>query len=282
MATIRVLEGQRAELTTALADARRQLRHAKAAARASTKAWRLTLDERRGVLMVYVKSGYAAEPAVLHLSKVGRRRRWPDMAAADAVRFVEDLFLQADAEELGDLGAMAPSTASPALRAASQVVEEWGIVAWSRRLNTEKGVAPSTDAILQRLAGQRHAVGHPSPQARGTVAQSSARMWASRFRRRWGGRFGCLPVSEVLPLEEMRAKAGDRRRLCIYGCRVTRGSVWYRKILACGKWCGRGQYLVIWRWGLFGVWFWVQGGVRPPTGRSASATPQGLRGRLVA
>ena len=72
----------------------------------------------------------------------------------------------------------------------------------------KKGVAPSTDAVLQRLEESRLQLPDTvRPTPRGTVAEASARQWARRWRRRWGGRHAKLRVRGDVGLPDMRHKA---------------------------------------------------------------------------
>ena len=130
-----------------------------------------------------------------------------DIAEEDARKMVEDLFLEAGVDELAGLSAPLCPTDSSAMRAAAKLSEEWKLVDWARRQNADKGVAPCTDHVLQRLADNRLAAGHAFPQERGTVADGAARMWATRFRRRWGGRFGSIAAKEDVSVDEMMSKA---------------------------------------------------------------------------
>ena len=201
------LHQQQLALNDALAENRRQLKKARAAADAQARVWQLTPNLRHAALIIYVLSGYDAEPAARYLMKGAERRRWPAMLEDEVRAMVEDLFLAVDEAELAALTDATYPSDPLAMEAAAKCVEEWKLVSWARRQNTEKGVAPSTDALLQRVAASRLDAGHPDPHGRGTTAEGSARMWASRFIRRWGGRYGAIGASEDVPLDVMRNKA---------------------------------------------------------------------------
>jgi hypothetical protein len=202
----RALHLERAAIDEALASSRAELRRAQAQARSHARAWVLTAPLRREVLIVYVLAGYDTEPAAHYLRKVAARRKWPPMDT-DVLKLVEDAFMSADPDEIAALtDAVAPSDPA-AMQSASKCVEEWRLVRWARDQNTGRGVAPTTDALLQRLASDRLACGHDEPHGRGTAIDASARMWATRFRRRWGGRVGSIGTSPTLPASDMRAKA---------------------------------------------------------------------------
>ena len=210
------LEQRRAALAGAVSQARREVRRAKAAAKARSRAWQLSTTQQRSALIVYAATGYAVGPAVKYLNGVGRRRGWPAVAEERLRAVVEELFLDADADVLAALADEASPSDAEAMREAAPVLEEWRLATWARAQNEERGVAPSTAQLLDRLAADRLRAGHPDAYARGTTAVPASRKWACRFRRRWGGRFGTLPVSEGVPLAEMREKARDTMRL--YAC----------------------------------------------------------------
>ena len=97
------------------------------------------------------------------------------------------------------------------MKAALKMVSEWRLVVWARNLNEQHALAPSTEAVLQRYEDLRERM----PDAvrvpyRGTVAEASARMWATKFRRRWKGRFGGMRVREEVPVAELKTKAGSK------------------------------------------------------------------------
>jgi hypothetical protein len=208
------LEQRRAEVDAALAETRRSLKRARgardSAVRASARAWQLPPRLRDTTLIIYDGAGYDAEPAVRFLAREGRRRGWPPKSEGDLQDLVESVFLAAHARgapQLAVLVTAADPPNVPATRAAQSWLEEWRVFAWSRTQNIERGVAPPTTELLQRLAAERLAAGHASPYARGTVSSAKARMWATRFRRRWGGHFGAIRECEHHTPEELLAKA---------------------------------------------------------------------------
>jgi hypothetical protein len=81
------------------------------------------------------------------------------------------------------------------------------VVAWARGCNEQQGVAPSTEAMLQRLEEQRRRLPEAArPPPRGSSAEGKGRMCASRLRVRWGGRYGAIRVRDGVPSQEMRDK----------------------------------------------------------------------------
>ena len=87
--------------------------------------------------------------------------------------------------------------------------EEWGLKEWAEDLNRRRGLAPSTAAVLQEKERRRARVSAAvQPSAWGTAEGARGRMRATRWRRRWGGRFGSIRKREDVTPEELRAKAG--------------------------------------------------------------------------
>lgn len=208
------LLGQKRALDDALSENRAELkritRGRRDTARAAARAWQLSESMRRTALIAYALADYRVEPAVRFLIASGRQRHWPDKTEEELATLVEGHFLDVDETELAAITDMEDPADGQAMKAALPYVEQWRLAEWATRLNTDKGVAPSTEALLHQLEAQRLALPGPvRPEARGTVVDPSARVWASSFRRRWGARYGRIRIREHVPLEEMMLKAGS-------------------------------------------------------------------------
>lgn len=190
------LEMQHAALTTAIRTARTELRRAKAAAKQRAGAWHVSQRQQHVVLIVFIESGFSYEPATLYLARIGKRRGWPSVTSAQLERLVHDWFMATDLTNLTKLSDAAHPADPPALHDAQCWLEEWRITTWARHQNVERGVAPSTSSVLQRVSHDRAAAGREDSFQRGITSDPAARMWASRFRRRWGGRYGRLIVGD--------------------------------------------------------------------------------------
>ena len=201
------LVAERAALASELRNTRVELARAKAAVQSAARHWRLHASERNATLVIFSLSNFELEPAVRFLVTVGRRRRWPDKTPEELKRMVEDLFSSTGTDDVLALIDAEASSDADAMRTARPFVEEWRLVAWARRLNVEKGVAPTASAVLVELEAGRRRDGHPSPGSRGTAAQSSARMYVSRWVRRWGGSYGRIPMREEVEPSDLRVKA---------------------------------------------------------------------------
>ena len=68
---------------------------------------------------------------------------------------MEDLFLAADEAEVDALVDTENPSEATARRCALGYVEEWAVVVESRRLNTQRGIASSSDAVLEQLESNR-------------------------------------------------------------------------------------------------------------------------------
>ena len=86
--------------------------------------------------------------------------------------------------------------------------QEWSLNAWVECANLRQGVAPSTAAVLDQHERARLALPERvRPLARGVASQGKARVWAARWRQRWGLRHGSIPARDALLVQEMRKKA---------------------------------------------------------------------------
>ena len=91
--------------------------------------------------------------------------------------------MQADEKELADLCDESNPSDRPAMHIAVRFWQERSLADWVEDANQQKGVAPSTEQVLERLERQRLQVPERSrPASRGFVADAKARMWALRWR----------------------------------------------------------------------------------------------------
>lgn len=197
-----------AALASNAAELGRAMKVVRKSERAAARAWQLPEPIRRATIIAYALAEYNVQPAIKLLVASGRRRHWPDKAEDELVAIVEDLFLAVDVVELSGLTDLEAPADLDAMKLAVPYVEQWRLCAWATELNESKGVAPSTEAVLVKLESQRVALPDVvRPAARGTVADAAARVWATRFRRRWGGRHGRIKCRDYVPTDEMVSKA---------------------------------------------------------------------------
>ena len=202
----------RAALTEVTCDVA-HLRRAAAASRArSDRGWIVRGRLRSTVLIACVLTEHAVDAAVELLSRRARQYGWRGLSHAEVTKFVQDMLAAAGDDELAALGNLEAPRDPVALSAAATHVEEWRLAQWVAEQNRTAGVAPSTSSVLGRLAEQRGrlpVVLRPTAHRHG-VGTSAARTWASRWRRRFGGRLAMMRPCDELPLAVMREKASPQ------------------------------------------------------------------------
>ena len=184
-------------LNAELAASRRALQNArqkaKRAAKAQSALWCLAPELKRVASIAYDLAECVAEPSVRFLNDAAGKREWPEKGQQEVQAVVEALFLAADAAEVASLTDPSEPADQHAFREAAKHMQEWRVVAWARSCNAQQGVAPSTEALLQRVEEERRRLPEAArPPPRGSGAEAKGRMWASRLRVRGGGtdRFG--------------------------------------------------------------------------------------------
>ena len=202
----------RAALDEALAETKKRARAAQQRARAAERKkegeWKVEGDLQRAALVLFDKAGQKPDAAAAFLARAAAKRKWPARPEVEVRRLVEDLFMSADLDEYTRLCDSAESPFPSALQTAIKFWEEWALAEWVDAANQNKGVAPSTEAVLERLERRRALIPENlRPPSRGVPAEVKARRWACRWRRRWGFRHGAIRAREDIPLEELRDKA---------------------------------------------------------------------------
>ncbi len=185
-------------------------RRAHATGRRRTLAEVLTKNIARTVYTLYVISDFDASVPLTWLERRAREGqidrsallglRGEDIAASLVVAF-PDGFL--------DLTHPESATARRRLQRCHEYFCELKLFKWVLELNSRKGVAPSTSHLVERYLSTWpvgvHALAPPSLQ-RLLARPFSVRMWAVRWRRRWGVRHGKLKIRTVCAEAEMCQK----------------------------------------------------------------------------
>ena len=184
-----------------------------AAKASSARAWALRGQLLHETLLMYVHADGETDLAVQHLMCKARQYHWPDKAPAEIAALVSSACLAADLDTLASLcNADAPSD-ELALKCTMNAVQQWSLAAWVKEQNY-KGVAPPTATVLDRWEHLRASVPeNVRPATWGTINDVAARMRATRWRRRFGGRRAKLPCREDVPLPDMQGKAPLNRIL---------------------------------------------------------------------
>ena len=206
------LKKERAALDTELAALRRGAKRVQRQASRSTasaaRAWKLTPRLRNTVMAINSMVDGAAEPVVKYLALAARTRHWPEKLDDEIAAIAAQCLLDVSAGDVAAVCDVTRSTDPAALRTAVNHVEEWRLMTWAATMNTDKGVAPSADNLLQRWAERRASHAEAArPPPHGTSAEASQRRWVQRWRKRWGGKYGKIRVRDELAPSELRAKA---------------------------------------------------------------------------
>ena len=127
------------------------------------------------------------EPAAKYLALEASRRQWPDKEDEEVCNIVAACWIERPVGELfGFADADNPSD-GPSFVKAVEYVQQWRLYRWAEDLN-KKAVAPSTEFVLQQYGKNIAQVQEQfRPRHRGSSAEAGTRMWAMRWRRRWGG-----------------------------------------------------------------------------------------------
>ena len=211
-ASLIVLRSRKDALANELRQVRSQCgserKRARRVQQAAARAWKLSTELLHPTLIMYFLCDCVATPAVAFLRRSGRQRHWPPRDDQMLRRLVEDAFIEVDMDSLVQLTDVDDPLDSVAMNVALRYIQEWKIVQWGCALNSHHGVAPSTASIVRQAAN----VGTTFPSATFGATRTGrpdrcARMWATRFRRRWGARLGKIRVREHMPADQMQTKA---------------------------------------------------------------------------
>ena len=183
----------------------RQVRRSAARDRRSIETeWLLGLPDRRTVVVLFDLAGYDATPAASYLDRRGRSKEWAAKTFVELRDMVQGVFLSTDSATVAAWIDPELAENTKIFEAAHRHLEEFRLHQWALTMNTSCGVAPPSRFLINRLSCIRAAAGRPPPSPAGLP---KSRKWAERFRRRWGGRYGALPVGDVLTVAEMIDKA---------------------------------------------------------------------------
>ena len=203
---------ERATVDAELRDIRRRLQNAQhqaaAAERKRKRQWQLPEDLKRVLVILYHKGHPDPRAATSFLAGAASKRNWEERPEGDMRQVAQDTYLEISVEDLVSLCDADRPSDPKAMRTALRHWGEWRLALWVQDTNQVKGVAPSTQAVLDQLERRyRELPDGLRPRARGMANEARERMFALRLRRRWGMRHGSIRAREDISVEEMRAKA---------------------------------------------------------------------------
>ena len=202
------LPSRRDALVSEYAEVCALLRLARRRQRRIDAAWVLTEGIRSVVVMIYVMSQYSVEPAIQFLLACGRERHWAPLDETSLRRLVEDVFMSFDEDAIASMTCLNHPVDHCAMKTAIRYLREWHVVQHARRVNSEKGVAPSSAWMLERAEEFRLALpADRQPRSLGTLLIPSGRRWMQRLRVSWGGRMRKIPPATPLTTTEFAEKA---------------------------------------------------------------------------
>ena len=184
-ARLKALIAERDAATTELRALRAQRKTLSNAESLVARHWQLPSDVIATVMLCYTLSEFCLEPVVKYLEHYASCHKWPVKSKEELVVMVEHVFLSADIALLADLVGPASAQYDTAAKLASQFVEEWRIVQWATDLNSDCGVAPSSEDVIIRYNNAVQSLAeHRRPKLVGCMWEGGARMWAHRWRVR--------------------------------------------------------------------------------------------------
>ena len=185
-----------------------QLRASKRRAATVHRHWVLPPTVRRAAVAAYIAGGYEVAPAVAYLFAYSRQRHWPERGVDELGELVHDMVISTSDDDMAELATLHGVADLGAFAAPLAYAREWHTVVHARRLNEQRGIAPSTAHLLAHAASFGSELPEAArPRALGPVSLARARAWTFRLRRRWGGRLGRARVQEAIPCGEKRDKA---------------------------------------------------------------------------
>ena len=207
-------------LNVALKSLRCQLRSMRRRESCLKRAWlthptlQLSITKNDGEFLVRLDavSGYNADVASAWLST-----RWfggkANRNQLDELRsWVEELFLEQSDVALSEMWHPTTPTGKRQLARAYKMVKESEICQWVSEENVLKGVAPRTEVVMQHFdnAMEDPVTESPTSPHRSDLSTNTNRMYAMRFRRRWGISMTKMRERAPLDVEDLRRKAAGK------------------------------------------------------------------------
>ena len=169
----------------------------------------ITLNEAMLVVRLYAVAGYNTHVAVQWLCSRLFQGKVTSGQMDELSTWVEDLFLGQTDESLDEIWHPTTSTGRSQLKKANRLVKECDVCQWLSDENVRKGVAPRTECVMEQFEKEM-AVTVQNIGAildRRDLSSNVNRMFALRFRRRWGISMTRMKERAPLDVEALRRKA---------------------------------------------------------------------------
>jgi hypothetical protein len=153
-------------------------------------------------LVLYVACSCDATFAGQFLSRERARKKYPAESLGTLERVIEDWFLQWPNDLIIELVEPGSDFQRRCCNAATRIRQELAVVFWVKKENELKGVAPSTQETCIHFD---HCTGE-NTAGRSNQSLNRNRLWASRWRRRWGVGFGTVRLRDAMTECEIREK----------------------------------------------------------------------------
>ena len=183
-----------------------------------------TAREATFALHLYDVAGCSLTSAVFYLTQQLQSKHHVNTLTYDAAelgRMIEDWFLALDDVGVTALSVSDRPTVKRCIARAAKFHDEHKLRLWVAEQNVLKGLAPSTSS----MALQCDSLDLDGPvdvelarALRFDVMMSRNRMWAFRFRRRWGMTYQKIPSRDNLSNEDIHAKAESKTKLDFTFC----------------------------------------------------------------
>ena len=162
-------------------------------------------------MCIAIHFNYDFTHAVLWLQSKQRRGASLDADGDEATLLsdLEEFFLSCNVDVLATWTDPESSPLlSSSLKTAAAFVKKQQLANWVREQNMARGVSVNTNRLISHFNESLSEASCSGlvPEAR-ELHNINGRQWASRWRRRFGSRYGFLRVEEPVSLEEKRGKA---------------------------------------------------------------------------
>ena len=198
------LQEQRRQVLRQLAEARRDAQRARRAYRDAVRRTRaitpadLTLGHRKQLLrMLHIARG-DYDAAVACVDHASHPPPWRRCSPAEKRQLLQDVETHHTAAEVAAWADPWNAGNRHALLYLWNLWCESLVAEWVRERNQSRGVAPSTERVLEEL--RLHAATAPIALREHLARErsvSARKCWGFRWRNTWGGKMGTLPLGDV-------------------------------------------------------------------------------------